>query len=387
FKLEAIRRRVGFLDGDRVDGLVRSLHGGGWLNLRASDLSYALAEEGLHLLALLHAADLGNITPANALARAAQNAAFGATLDGAEGSTAYLLDQLLVLLENQVAEARHVLSFGRPFRLIRWSRREHGRQLDIIRGVLGALQERMDAASREFTRIVRIHEAMQEIIKAHTSIHGRLKEWNLDRLYTSDAGYSISQLVEAVLGCDDETLEEAVMAGLIQGPVLPPDLTADEMRMRFHAARRSLPTQVEPFVYRPPEEPERQVWSPAELDPAVALRHRLSAALSRIADEGRPLILEDWIEAEGFAAVSYELATLCRLCSEGDIIALEDGRRARVRMSNDLTREIAPARVLASLEEAGALRHLEWGWFSDLRIHVEIEAEVKVNAWSRQMND
>jgi hypothetical protein len=62
-----------------VEGLVRSLKDGDWLDLRESDHTYALSPHGLHLLSVLHAADFDNLAPANALARAAQNAAFGAT--------------------------------------------------------------------------------------------------------------------------------------------------------------------------------------------------------------------------------------------------------------------------------------------------------------------
>ena len=39
-------------------------------------------------LVRLHAADFDNLAPANALARSAQNAAFGATLDGASSEAA-----------------------------------------------------------------------------------------------------------------------------------------------------------------------------------------------------------------------------------------------------------------------------------------------------------
>lgn len=68
---------------------------------------YSLSSHGIHLLSLLHAADFGSLAPANALARAAQNAAFEATLEGSGASAAsYLLEQLLVLLDDQVDQAR-----------------------------------------------------------------------------------------------------------------------------------------------------------------------------------------------------------------------------------------------------------------------------------------
>lgn len=370
FNLESIRRLVGFLDGERADALVRSLYAGGWLQLRASDHTYSMAEEGLHLLGLLHAADMGSLTPANALARAAQNAAFGATLDGATGGAAYLLDQLLVLLENQVEEARHVLSMGRPYRLIAWSRREHGRQLEIIRGVLGALQEKIDAASREFSRVVRIHEAIQEIVRAHGSIHERLREWNLDRLHTSEAGYSISELAEAVLGADDATLVRMVTEGLVQAPLLPPSLTTDEVRMRFHAARRRSARELASFVYLPPATPELEPWSAPELDPASALRQRLTDLLARREAGEAVLALEDWLKAEDFAGAAYELATLCRLCNSGPRFMLDDGREATVHIESSTGHAVAPEALLEHLVSVRVLRPLEAGLLSDVRIFV-----------------
>jgi hypothetical protein len=152
-------------------------------DLRESDHTYALSPHGLDLLSVFHAADFDSLAPANALARAAQDAAFGATLEGASSEAAgYLLEPLLVLLEDQVGQARVVLQQGRPYRMIDWSRREHRRQLETIQQVLTMLQERIDASSRAFHHVVRLHDAMQEIIRLHTGIHSRLREWNRDRL-------------------------------------------------------------------------------------------------------------------------------------------------------------------------------------------------------------
>src|SRR5213593_3776873 len=78
WSLERIRSHTRFLDPSRVEALIRSLKDGGWLDLRELDHTYALSPHGVHLLSVLHAADFGNLGPANALARAAQNAAFGA---------------------------------------------------------------------------------------------------------------------------------------------------------------------------------------------------------------------------------------------------------------------------------------------------------------------
>src|SRR5437868_6490498 len=55
FTLDRIRVACRFLDGDRIEGVARSLREGGWLDLRDVDNSYALSPLGSHLLAVLHA--------------------------------------------------------------------------------------------------------------------------------------------------------------------------------------------------------------------------------------------------------------------------------------------------------------------------------------------
>ena len=373
--LEGIRVRVGFLDPGRVDALVRSLRDGGWLHLRASDHTYTVSAVGLNLLAVLRAASFDDLSPANALARAAQNAAFGATLDGAADATAYLLDQLLVLLEEQVEEARTIVQRGRPFRMIAWSRRQHGRQLAVIRQVLAALQERMEASSQEFARIVRLHEAMQDIVGLHEGIHTRLRDWNLERLHTSDAGYSLPELLEAVLGVDDETLAELLTADVIQLPALAPSLTTDEVLLRFHALRRRLPTQEEPFVYESPAAPEVVDWTAADLDPAAGLRARLTALLADRTAADAPLELDAWVTDEGFAGVSYELAILARLEERGARVRLDDGRAAELLTTSALADGVPPGELLAHLEEVGALRALRAGRFTRIGTRIAAAAE------------
>jgi hypothetical protein len=61
WSLERMRSHARFLDPSRVEGLVRSLKDGDWLDLRESDHTYALSPHGLHLLSVLHAADFDNL--------------------------------------------------------------------------------------------------------------------------------------------------------------------------------------------------------------------------------------------------------------------------------------------------------------------------------------
>lgn len=365
--LERIRALVPFLDPERVEALVRSLREG-WLDLRESDRTYTVAAAGIHLLSVLHAADFGSLTPANALARAAQNAAFGVTLDGADrDSASYLLDQLAVLLDAEVEQARTVLQQGRPHRLIDWSRREHRDQLATIRGVLEALQERLDAGSRGFGQIVRLHEAMQEIVRLHTGIHTRLREWNLERLYTAEAGYSVPELLETVLGADGSALETVMATGVLQSPELPPGVCMEELAERLHGARRKLPTQADPFIYAPPPEPENVPWSPAALDPAAALRAHLTRLL---ADEAGPIEIEAWRGGGMFAGTAWDVALFARLHTDGGRLQLDDGRTARIELAVPIPEDVGHAQLLPWLVEHGGLRALPEGHFARLRVSV-----------------
>ena len=73
---------------------------------------------------------------------------------------------------------------------------------------------------------------MQEIIRLHTGIHNRLREWNLDRLYTAEAGYSVPELLEdGRTGFLGDTVDELVEA------VKRID-TIDRAECRRHVERR-----------------------------------------------------------------------------------------------------------------------------------------------------
>ena len=326
--IDRIRSMAAFLDPARVDGLVDSLKKGGWLELRAVDNSYVPSLVGVNLLSLLAAADLGNLSPQNALARAAQNAEFGARLDGARTPLSLLLDQLHVLIEDRVEEARQVLQLGRPARMIAWSQQEHAAQLHTIRGVLETLSGRLDAASREFSRIVRLHEVIQELVRMHTGIHTRLQAWNLEQLYSSEAGYSLTQLAEAVMGAPEATLESLHSTGILQITLPPPTLSTEEVAARFHGARRRLPDQSQAFVYVAPILPLAEPLEITDLDPAAALRSHLSRCF---ADHPGPLELEQWMTAD-FGTAIWELSLLCRLEAEGPHFLLDDGRSVRVQL-------------------------------------------------------
>lgn len=377
--MERIRGLASFLEADRVDGLVRSLQGGGWLDLRASDNTYAASMSGLNLLALLHAADLANVSPANALARAAQNAEFGAKLEGGHAALAYLVDQLRVILEGQVEEARAVIRQGRPHRLIAWAQREHLAQLETLRGVLALLQDRLDAASREFFRVTRLHETMQELVRMHTSIHERLREWNLVRLHSTEGGYNVGQLCEGVLGASDAVWAEVLSQGILTLPALAPSLGTDEIRARFQGARRRLAGQEEPFVYTPPTTAEHEPFSVSEVDEVETLRSWLTRVFEGRASSDPPLSPQAWLPPEAISSVdlgvvAWRIACLCRLESASrtgpGTFELCDGRRVRLLLPPPEHGAVPTAELLSRWTELDVLVRLEFGWLSHLRLEL-----------------
>ncbi len=371
FTIERIRGAAPFLESSRVDSLVRSLKDGGWLDLRASDNSYSLSTVGLHLIALLHAADLENLSPSNALSRAAQNVAFRSTLADTEGVTAYLLDQLFVVLENQVEDAKNVLHHGRPFRMIAWSRREHRRQIETIREVLATIEAHTNDSSVHFAKVVRLHGAMQDIISHQTSINTRLRDWNLERLHSSDTGYSLSHLCESVMGIEDEAMLTALVdGGTVQPMLLGPSLATSELRVRFQGARRRLPSQREVFTYTPPEVCAAEPLGAVEVDPGTLLKARWSRLLAGRTAADPPLELNAWIERQSFSGVVYELTLLSRLGYEGGVIRLDDERLAVLRIHTDFGAGASPSGLLDALERAGALCRLESGLFSRVTLGV-----------------
>lgn len=259
--------------------------------------------------------------PANVLSRVAQTAEFNATLDGGGSAVALLLDYL------------------------QWSRKEHARQLDTIRAVLVHLADRLDAASGELARVVRLHDCMQELVRMHASIHTRLREWNLERLHTSDAGYSIPQLVEAILGLDDAALERDA-APLVADPGVAPSLTLDEIRARFHAARRKLERDREAYRYVPVAPAPHADWETADIARTDALRTSLTELL-----RDRPeLELADWLDDATLPRAASDLAALAALAVDGHV-ALDDGRAAHVAMTPAVPRDVSPDTLVGWLEE------------------------------------
>jgi len=360
--LDRIRGLAGFLPPDRVDALVRSLKDGGWLSLRGSDNTYAVSHNAMHLLTLLHGAELANLTPANVLSRVAQTAEFNATLDGGGGAVALLLDYLHNLVDEEVEQARAVFRTGRPFRMIQWSRKEHARQLDTIGAVLAHLADRLDAASHELARVVRLHQSMQELVRMHSSIHTRLREWNLERLHTSEAGYSIPQLIEAALGVDDRTLERDV-APLVADPGLAPSLTLDELRARFHAARRKLDRARPDFTYTPAAPAAHAEWESADIDRADAIRAHLTALLA-----GRDALeLGEWLDDATLPRAAGHLADLAAVAVSGRF-TLDDGRAARVAMIPAVPRDVPPDALLAWLEDERLAVPLRFGAAARVRV-------------------
>lgn len=371
FSIERIRSLAAFLEADRVDALMRSLKDGGWLVLRSADNTYTLSSTGMSFLAMLHAADLRSLSPANLLARAAQSAELSAKLEGTGGVSEYLLDHLLVLLEDQVDQARQILRVGNAHRMIAWARRHHSRQIEIIHEVLKNIGDKLDDSSRQFGKIVRLHDSMQLVIEQLRSIHERLTEWNVDRLHTAHAGYSIPALCEAVMGVEDHaTFWQTLESGIVQVPQVPPTLTTNETRMRFEAARRRIPSQREVFSYQAPDAPQIADWKAADIDPAAALRTAITEALADRTCDDPAVEMDTWMTAESFAKTAYQLCMLSRIEEDGGLIRLDDGRVARMELLRADITPVSFAELLSRWEVGGRLFKLGRGLFSRVKLTI-----------------
>jgi len=215
---------------------------------------------------------------------------------------------------------------------------------------------------------------MQEIVRLHTGIHNRLRDWNIDRLYTAEAGYSVPELLEAVLGADDVTLLRAVEQGIVHPRELPPTLTFDEMKERVHGARRKLPSQIEPFAYAPPTMAPLEPWGSRGFDPAAALRARLTALLHECTPSDPPLEIEVWADGDRFTDAAWQLALLARLEAGDTSFALDDGRRAEAFLATPLPHGVAPGALVEWLVEREALRELGSGWFARVQLRIAAQA-------------
>ncbi len=355
--IERIRSAASFRAAEGVDALVRSLREGGWLKLRAHDQTYTLSPAGLQLLQVLAAADFGRINPANVLKRTARSAEFAARLqDGDIDVTGVILDQLLVLLEDQVDEAREVLLRGRPFQLIAWSRRQHRDQLDTIAEVLAFLQERIDESSRHFLSIVRLHQAMSGVVQQQLGVHQRLREWNLERLYANDSGYSVPELVEAVLGSADDDLERLLTERVVGAYAPPPTLSTEEVIARFTRARKRR-RHADRYEYAPPPPTPAQAHDVARIDPSLALARRIAALTEGMAASDA-LPVEGWVQADVLPDAAWDMAQLSRLRATGDRIDLEAGRAVEVEHEAPIDALARDGALVRALVDAGWVRRV-----------------------------
>ena len=354
FTKERIRTLLPHLDSEKLDRLVDSLYNGGWLQLRATDNTYRLVPVAFFLLNLLVASDFAGQTPANLLVRAVETVAFGDRIDA--DSTGHLLAMLLAELETQAEHARSILADGTPRQLIRFSRLEVRSQLVHVGQVLSAIEERTDASSEHFGHLVRLHESIQEILRAHEGLGRRLAEWNLKRLETSDAGYSLAALSDAILGSSDEDMLDLIRNRAIVPTPPAVGLVTRRLLTRHRTTRPSLAKEREAFEYVPPPEPEVGQMSLSDIDPVQRVRDRLAAAL----ESGQDLTEALLADVEDFADAIYQLTLLARIegRSTADGLELLPGVRLRfgVRQADpaDLL-NLQTDDALAALVSAGVL--------------------------------
>ncbi len=325
FSRERVRTLFPHLDADKTDRLLTSLYKGGWLQLRASDNTYRIPPLGFFLLNLLVASDFAGQTPANMLVRAVETVAFGDRID--RESTGHLLAVLLAELETQAEHARRVLAEGTPRQLIRFSRQEVREQILHVSQVISAIEERTEASSDHFASLVRIHEALQAILRAHEGLGRRLAEWNLKRLETSEGGYSLAALGDAILGADEREMSSLLTKGIVRLPAPAVCVVTRRLLTRHRTTRPALRREREAFEYNAPPEPEVSEVALVEVDPVQRVRERVLAAI----EEGRSVteaLLED---VEDFNDAVYQLTLLARFEGRSDdTIALAPGVHVRL---------------------------------------------------------
>lgn len=326
FSRERVRTLVPHLDSDKTDRLLTSLYQGGWLHLRASDHTYRIPPLAFFLLNLLVASDFVGQTPANLLVRAVETVSFGDRID--RESTGHLLAVLLAELETQAEHASRVLAEGTPRQLIRFSRQEVREQILHVSQVITAIEARTEASSDHFARLVRIHEALQAILRAHEGLGRRLAEWNLKRLETSEGGYSLAALGDAILGASDHELRDLVKERVIHPPVAAVALVTRHLLTRCRTARTSLKKELDDFVYERPPEPEVGEVALSEVDPVQRLRERLVLALQ----EGRPLSEALFQDAQDFNDAVHQLTLLARIEGRAPEAGLELAPGLRIRL-------------------------------------------------------
>lgn len=356
FGRDRIRTLVPFLNAERLESIVRSLYDGGWLELRASDNTYRIAPLGLYALSVLSAADFAGQTPANLLIRAAETVAFGDRVDGE--TTGHLLAMLLAELETQAERAREILGRGSPRQLIRFSRQEVADQIRHVQQVLSVIEERAQAGSEHFARIVRIHEALQDILRAHEGLGRRLSEWNLKRLETSDAGYSLAALGDAVLGASDAELLALVGMGAVT-PSAPIAFVATEQLLTRHSTTRPLMSKEKAaFIYEPPAAADLTALALEDVDPVARLRARLAALVDTDeVDAVTSVLLSDVTD---FADAAWLLSLIARIEGEGDVRGIEVLPGLRIRLHGqpfdpELLRSLPAADAISALVAHGVL--------------------------------
>jgi hypothetical protein len=348
FSRERTRTLVPHLDSGKLDLLITSLYKGGWLQLRASDNTYRLPPQAFFLLNLLIAADFAGQTPANMLVRAVETVAFGDRID--QETTGHLLSVLLAELQTQAEQARRILAEGTPRQLIRFSRQEVRDQILHVGQVISAIEERTDASSDHFARLVHIHEALQEILRSHEGLGRRLAEWNLKRLETSDAGYSLVALGDAVLGSTDDELLEFLPSGILSVPAPAVCLVTRRLLTRHRTTRPSMARERASFEYQPPTDSNIDEVTLDDVDPLQRVRQRVLAAI----ESGQSITAALLEDAKDFHDAVFQLNLLARI--EGrepaDDIELTEGVRIQLH-----TPAVDPVQLLG-LSTEQALEHL-----------------------------
>lgn len=369
FSRERIRSINRSIAEDRLDAIVTSLHDGGWLELRDVDRTYRVSALGHYFLSVLRAAGFPGQGAANLLIRAAETVRFGSAVDA--GSETRLLGLLLAQTEAVADRARETLRVGRPRDLIRFSREEVRSQLEHVDQVLRALEERFQQSPVLFDRIVRIHEAMQVILRAHKGLQDRLAEWNLKTLETAGAGYSLTALCDAVMGASDAEVQGVVTSGAVSLPGSVVAFSTEGAITRALTSRIAARSARETFVYEPPAEPDASAMRLEDVDPVARLRSALRE-LSTNLPPGEAVSSTAWVTASAtdFADAVFLLNLLARVEGQSSAGIEVDGVALKpeiVDADPEAWRDLEPAEAIEALVRLGVLARV-----SGKGVHTEI---------------
>jgi hypothetical protein len=133
-----------------------------------------------------------------------------------------------------------------------------------------------------------------------------------------------------------------------------------------------LPSQDRTWRYEAPPEPEPEPYLAAAVDPAAALRARLTTFLAERQPSDPALEVDAWLTPGTMPEGAWEMALLSRLQANGEPIQLDDGRRATLRQPTIQADDVPLEDTLATLVDRGVLRLAAGSYFARIQLEPEV---------------